>query len=189
MCTRLTIRMLVACLVTSGCAASTSSSDGSIGRSGESIVRVEGQFGVMTTDVSTDDQTQSGEIPADIDIVSSQIPALLEELGLEVGFVNDSQRTVGHAGARVRRIDGERLSNFLECGMGVTAQPYANLYSVTMAYEVQLRPGVSGSGTTVEMRIEGSAKARDVSAAPVRCTSKGTLEALVFEWLMMEVHD
>ena len=78
------------------------------------------------------------------------------------------------------------MSTYLDCGRGVTAQPYANLYEVTLSYEVSITRQEVGSSLDAEMRIVATARPRDVRGNPVTCTSKGTLERLVFERLRAE---
>jgi len=119
----------------------------------------------------------------DLDEAWNRLPALLEELGLGITFLNAESFLIGHRGGVVRRIDGKRLSVYIDCGSGTTAQPNANLYAVTLAYEVQLIPLEVEGRARAEMRVEASAKPRDVSTAAVSCHSKGILERVVFERL------
>lgn len=176
---------VLAVVMSSGCASTTTSSDGRTGRAGETTVRVEGRnTGTRTVSILSDDQTRRAGYTIDAATGWSEVPRLVEELGLPVGYVDDSARRIGHEGRRVRRLDGKRLSNFLECGMGATAQPYANAYDVTISWELELRLVDGGPDARPEMRFVGSAKPRDVSGAALPCTSKGRFEQLVFDRLV-----
>ncbi len=184
---RWTVLVLVLWVSGMGCAASTAPSGGSIGRAGQTRVRVDSRTGTQEIDLLWDDETRRSDVTLDQGAAWSRLPTLLAELGLSVGFVSGESLRIGHQGGPVRRIDGRRLSTYLDCGFGTTAQPYANFYLVTLAYEVQLiRTEVEGRARA-EMRVEASAKPRDVSAAGVRCRSKGTLERIVFERLLATI--
>jgi hypothetical protein len=138
-----------------------------------------------TVRVQSDDQTREAQLPIEMEAAWARLPVLLEELGLPIGSIDARRRRVAHAGDRIRRIDGKRLSSFIDCGMGATAEQYADSYIVTLGYEVVLKPDPSGSGIFVEMRVDASAKPRAVSGGALRCTTKGVLEALVFERLSL----
>ena len=180
---RWTVLVLVLSVSGMGCAASTAPSGGSIGRAGQTRVRVDSPRGTRETDLLWDDETRRSDVTLDQGAAWSRLPTLLDELGLSVGFVNGESLRIGHRGGPVRRIDGKRLSTYLDCGFGTTAQPNANLYRVTLAYEVQLIPTEVEGRARAEMRVEASARPRDVNGAGVRCVTKGALERIVFERL------
>ncbi len=180
---RWTVMALVLSISAIGCTSSNTSSGGMIGRSGQDRVRIESRSGTLIADITRDDQTRQSQMTLDLDEAWNRLPALLEELGLGITFLNAESFLIGHRGGVVRRIDGKRLSVYIDCGSGTTAQPYANLYAVTLAYEVQLIPLEVEGRARAEMRLEASAKARDVSTAAVSCHSKGILERVVFERL------
>lgn len=181
---RWTVLVLLLSISGMGCAPSTASSGGSIGRAGQTRVQVASRDGEQwATDLVWDDQTRGSELTLDLGTAWNGLPVLLEELGLPIGFVDGESFLIGHQGGPLRRIDGKRLSTYLDCGSGTTAQPYANFYLVTLAYEIQLiRLEVEGR-SRAEMRLEATARPRDVNGASVRCQSKGTLERMVFERL------
>ena len=180
---RWTVLALVLLISGIGCASSNTSSGGRIGRAGQGRIRIEGRSGTLTAEIMRDDQTRQSQMTLDLDEAWNRLPALLEELGLGITFLNAESFLIGHRGGVVRRIDGKRLSVYIDCGSGTTAQPYANLYSVTLAYEVQLIPLEVEGRARADMRVEASARPRDVSTASVRCWTKGTLEQLLFERL------
>ena len=122
----------------------------------------------------SEDQSVTGLMLATPDHGWSRLPAIFEELGVEVTYSNPATYTMGNRGARIRRIGGERLSRYVDCGYGTTAQPYADQYEVTMGLMVTLTE--VEDGTQVTVRVEGSAKPRSVSGHAVNCSSKGTLE-------------
>ena len=171
----------VVCVV-GGCASSGATPR--ISRGGEHIVGVQtGAGGISTVEVQTDDQTRTATLIMDYSVAWDRLPELLTEIGLSVGTIDEAQGRVAHRGERLRRIDGKRLSTYLDCGIGSTAQPYANVYDVVMGYEVVLRRGQDGSVSSAQMTIEASARPMATSGNPLRCTSEGTLERLVFQRL------
>lgn len=66
----------------------------------------------------SDDQSVTGLMLATPDHGWSRLPAIFEELGIEVTYSNPSTYTMGNRGTRVRRIGGERPSRYLDCGTG-----------------------------------------------------------------------
>lgn len=172
--------LLGVCL-TLGCA--SSAPNPTLGRTGERIVDIQDRSGtVVNTRLRSDDQTRTADLNLGFEVAWTRLPALLAELGLSIGSINEASGRVSHSGERVSRIAGERLSTYLDCGTGTTAQPNANAYGVFLSYEVLI--AAQGPGASVaEMRIDATARPRDVSGNPVRCTSKGALERLLFDGL------
>lgn len=84
----------------------------------------------------SDDQSVTGLMLATPEYGWSRLPAIFEELGIEVTYSNPATFTMGTRSSRVRRIGGERLSRYLECGYGSTAQPYADQYEVTLGLRI-----------------------------------------------------
>jgi len=171
--------------LTTACASGPRPTSPSTGRSGDQTLTVLGRTSSSTVRLLADDQTRQARLSVQMQAAWAQLPILLEDLGLPVSFLDAATRTVAFEGERVRRINGRRLSNFIDCGMGATAQQYADVYSVVFAYEIRLKPDPAGNGVSVEMRVDASAKPMAVSGGAIRCTSEGVLEALVFERLAM----
>lgn len=179
-----TALLFCVCLATA-CAPSRSSP--ALDRSGEQIVLVEDRSGTLVrAPLRFDDQTQRADLALNFETAWTRLPQVLEEIGLSVGTIDESVGYVGQSGERVSRIDGKRMSTYLDCGMGVTAEPYANLYEVTLSYEVLIDKQEVGSSLNAEMRIEATARPRDVRGNPLSCRSKRTLERLVFARLQAE---
>lgn len=179
---RVCTALLVCAGMAIGCTPPRSST--TLGRSGEQTFGVEARSGTLVrARLRTDDQTRTADLAMDFETAWARLPGVLQEIGLSVGAIDDASGRLGHSGETLNRLDGKRLSNYLNCGMGTTAQPYANLYRVSLSYEVLIAHKEVGPGLHAEMRVEASARPRDVSGNPLRCTSKGTLERLVFRRL------
>ena len=99
------------------------------------------------------------------------------EMEVEVTYADPATRRMGNTGYRVRRIEGQRVSTYLDCGMGLTG-PNADNYDVTLSIMTRLDPAV-GDSTRIETTVDGSAKARATSGNSVHCRSKGELELRV----------
>jgi len=163
----------------SGCA--TSAATPGLGRGNDQMLGVQTRSGnVGRVNLRTEDQTRLGELAVDYDRAWALLPEVLQGIGLSIGAIEPEAGRVSHRGERVRRINGERMSTYLDCGIGSTAQPYANLYEVALGYEVVMAHSQRSGIVEVEMRIEATAKPRDVSGNPLSCTSEGALERLVF---------
>lgn len=164
-----------------GCA---SSSDGpSLDRSGERLVDVRDRSGtIVSTRLRSDDRARVADLAVELEVAWARLPSILADLGLSIGTIDETSHRVSQSGERVSRIGGERMSSYVDCGRGVTAQPHADQYEVSLSYEVHLSP--DGPDTShAAMRVDASARPRDVRGNSVRCVSKGTLEELVFDSL------
>ena len=73
-------------------------------------------------------------------------------------------------------IGGQRPSAWLDCGQGMTVA-YADEYEITFSMGARVMP--LGGPSTIESIIRATAKPRDVSTDPVRCSSLGTLEGRI----------
>ena len=110
-----------------------------------------------------------------MDSVLLGLPRVYEMLGIPDHGVNPEGTQYGNVRFRARRIEGKRLSNYIDCGMGPTAIPKADDYQVTLSVLTRLTPGEDG-GTMVVTTVEATGKPRAVSGNPVYCQSNGTLE-------------
>ena len=169
-------------LTLAACGACASSGQSATQTGPETVSRVfmPGGSGV---EMYNDPGVGSRFVDAPLDSVWLALPRAYELLGIpDVGV--DAERTMfGNPGYRARRIEGERLSKYVDCGMGATAVPHADQYNVTLSVLTRLTPGQDG-GTMVVTTVEATGKPRAVSGNPVYCQSKGTLEARVAELLV-----
>jgi hypothetical protein len=106
-----------------------------------------------------------------------------EILRIPEAGADPEKKAFGNLEFRARRIEGERLSRYIDCGMGATAVPNADSYQVTMSVLTRLAPAEDG-GTVVETTVDANGKPRNVSGNPVHCQSIGTLETRVAELVL-----
>ena len=134
--------------------------------------------GVFTIEIFNKPGVGARMVPAPIDSVWDVLGEVYQRLEIPVALRLPAQRVLGNRAFRARRIEGKRLSTYLDCGRGMTSVPYADEYAVTMLTLTQLSRGDAG-GTTVETTVDGWAKPRAVSGDPLHCASRGSLELRV----------
>lgn len=106
--------------------------------------------------------------------------ALLEvygELGIrpeQLSVLDTRQRQMGVRGVTLRRIAGQRLSRWMDCGQDM-AGAKADLYEVQVTLLSEVRPGENG-GSVVQSFLAATARDRGTSTNPVTCSTSGTLE-------------
>jgi hypothetical protein len=122
-------------------------------------------------------------VPAPMDSVLLTLPRVYEMLGVPDHGVNPEGNLYGNRSFRARRIEGKRLSNYIDCGQGLTAVPNADNYQVTMMVVTSLARAEDG-GTTVTTTVDATGRSREVSTNPVHCQSKGELEMRVAQLVM-----
>ncbi len=119
-----------------------------------------------------------------MDSVLLGLPQVYDMLGIPDYGVNPEGTQYGNPSFRARRIEGKRLSRYIDCGMGVTAVPNADDYQVTLMVLSRVSAADEG-GTMVVTTVDATAKPRAVSGNPVHCQSNGTLETRLADLLLM----
>lgn len=118
-------------------------------------------------------------VAAPIDTVWRVLPAAYAAVGIpDPGVDPGGAKAVGNLSFHPQRLAGHYLSEYLDCGRGITAVPRADEYDVTMSVRTDLAPN-AGGGTTVTSTVQATGQARDVTANAVFCRSLGTLEARI----------
>lgn len=115
-----------------------------------------------------------------LDSVWLALPGVYGALDIDITHSDPSRHVFGNPQYRARRVEGKRLSTYIDCGSGVTAVPKADDYEVTLSVTTTLTAGEENS-TVVTTTVDGYARPRAVSTNPVHCTSKGTLELRVVQ--------
>lgn len=120
-------------------------------------------------------------VPASPTAVWGVLADVFDQLEIDVGYVDASAGVMGNEGSRVRRIEGVRLSRWLDCGMG-SVQAVADSHQVTLAVMVQLLP--TENGTTVQTTVDAAARDRSQSSGSLHCVSHGRLEQRIPQLVM-----
>ena len=121
------------------------------------------------------------------EVILVELPGRLrfETLNLETPTVDARAFSIGNRGCRARRIEGKRLSTYLQCGSSIS-RPNADQYEVTLQRMVQLLDAPGGS-TTVRTTLDAYARSRSSSVNAIHCTSKGRFERRVVELIREEL--
>jgi hypothetical protein len=141
-----------------------------------------GEFGGVVV------HTEAGVAERHVDAPKHEVLLALsqvyEMLGVPDHGVNPEGNQYGNPSFRARRIEGKRLSNYIDCGMGVTAIPNANDYQVTLMLLSWISE-VDEGGTMVVTTVDATAKPRAVASNAVHCQSKGSLETRVGDLVLL----
>ena len=111
-----------------------------------------------------------------------QVWPALQEVWAALEFpateLDQDRKLIGHEGFRARRIAGERMAQWVDCGSGMTG-PNANRFDVVITLYTHLQPHEQGTELVVEM--DGLGRPRDHSGNWMHCGSTGRLEAAIAE--------
>jgi hypothetical protein len=102
------------------------------------------------------------------------LPAVFEQLQIETTTVDPAAGVMGNSSYRARRIEGRRMSDFLDCGRAM-GREYADSYSVTLGVLVQLVTSPDGR-TLVRTILDAYARDPSMSSGSVHCITWGSLE-------------
>lgn len=102
-----------------------------------------------------------------------------QEMEIPVTGVREDVHRLETMNLVTRRIDGDPISTFLDCGSGV-AGPRANTWGVSLTLVVTVRPGET-SGSRLRIETDGWAEPRGTSGTSVHCQSRNELEDRIFE--------
>ena len=159
------------------------------GPTSEDVVRATGTYQMEMTLRRSDVQIFD-TLRVDAARAWDQLPAVYQALGLPVNASDARLRRIAVTGYQARRIEGQPLSRFLDCGRGLTAGDYADNYQVYLSMETRLvttSAGPEPSRSTVASTLSANARPRAVSGNPVPCQSLGRLERRVTELLQQRL--
>lgn len=141
--------------------------------SGQTITRVTSP--VIDTRITSDRRISSHVLTASMQQAWVALVATYQQLEIPVDYADPATQRLGNPTVQSRRIGGERLSRYLECGRASMGRPRADQYDVT--YSIFSRLVKDDDGRTVlHTELDGSARPTSVSTNPIQCVSKGTLE-------------
>ena len=124
-------------------------------------------------------------IPAPVDAVWRVLPRVYQTLEIPDVREDADLMALGNTEFRARRVEGKRISQFVDCGTGATAVPNADSYDVTLS--VVTRISASDGGTLATTTVQANGRPRAVTGNPIHCQSKGTLEARVAELILLSL--
>lgn len=185
---RVSRRRLPILFLASTVTACASSGTGTLGVSGpgRTTVSVVGAGGgTRSVEIRPSTDVNESILPATPTQVWTVLPSVFDQLQVEVTTVDSRSRVMGNPGYVARRVEGERLSIYLECGSDFSG-PYANQYEVRLSLMVQLTSAPENE-TVVRTVVDASAKARAVSGGRLPCSSKRSLERRVVELIAQKL--
>lgn len=107
------------------------------------------------------------------------LPSVFEALEIPVTF-SEPRLRMGNSGYLARRVEGRRMSTYLDCGTSLASGVLADSYDITLQVLVGLRP-VSETDTDVVAVVDALGRPRTTSGNPVHCNSKQVLEKRITE--------
>jgi hypothetical protein len=154
----------------------------------EDVVTITGADGTVGGEVrvTRDSYVASDVVAAPIDAVWQALPAAYSSVGLGLPRLDRAQGVAVLDRHRLsRRLGGERLSRYFDCGRGM-AGPYADTYRIHLAVTTEVRPA-QGDTTRVLTRLDAQGESTSGTANNVQCRSEGRLESLITEALRSAV--
>jgi hypothetical protein len=124
-------------------------------------------------------------VTASLSAVWGVLPGIFEQLEIETTTVDPSQGLMGNAGYRARRVEGRRLSTYLDCGRSF-GREYADQYAVTLTVLVQLVTAADGS-TVERTTLDWYARDPSTSSSSVHCITWGSLERRIGDIVIVRI--
>ncbi len=172
----------VLAIAVAGCASSQGGRLQGAGPDRETRMRLEGS----EVRVVHDPNVRAYVVSASVDEVWLALGLVYQHLEVPVAMSDPVTHRLGNLRFRPRRIGGERLSTYLDCGRGITAVPNADEYTVTMSLVTALKSEEERQ-TLLVTEIDAAAQPRAVSGPAVHCTSKATLERRIAELVAQQL--
>jgi len=141
----------------------------------EPVTHVTGPGGRVQEVRPTETVASADYVEASLEEVWTALLAAYKAMGIPGDVLDSRNMTVGNRGFRAERIDGSRLSRFVDSGSGARGSPSADSYHVTMSVVTR----VSEQDTErvlLETEVSATADPRDRRGGVVRCTTTGVLE-------------
>lgn len=140
------------------------------------VVRVGGYAPV---DLYTEPSIRKFTVDADPKAAWGVLGHTYDQLGIPIEYADPGSSGLGNPGFLARRIDGDRMAAFLDCGSDF-AGPLANQHDITLTVVTTLAPAGPES-TEVTTLVDAWCRPRAVSGNQLHCTSKGVLERRIAE--------
>lgn len=151
---------------------------GASGPSGSSLGRLDSPE-LFSAFSRADVSAHRSEVAAPVDRVAAVLPGVYDYLGLPVDRVEDARPVLfATPDLRIRGqlYEGERNSDYIDCGETGPGGERADLYEVEFVVMTRLRDDGQG-GTIVETLLNGAARRPGVTDdSAVRCRGTGKLE-------------
>jgi hypothetical protein len=146
------------------------------------IVRIDNPTAAIDIDLASSSNPKVASVAAPIERVWTLLPAVYDSLGIPIGNVNSTTRTLGNTGLKIRtRLGKEYLSTYIDCGRSQIGES-ADSYDVVLTIFTQA-DSTAGGETRVTTSVDAVARPATYSQAYSRCATKYVLEARVIKLL------
>ena len=167
------LRSLSLVLVAFGCAGPGT---GSAPAPVSSIMRVSGPAGVNSVALGGNDPSAVRKVPYPVDKVWRVLPAVFDSIGIPLGMLEPTTRTMGNEAFKVRgRLKGVPLSRYIDCGNSTQIGPNADSYDVVITMIAEVRPAEAGA-SSVRHTFSAVARPSNFAQDYSQCASKSILE-------------
>jgi len=102
------------------------------------------------------------------------LPEVFEALDIPVTTRDARAAEMGNRGYVARRVEGKRMSGFVDCGTSLNGV-LADTHDITLMALVRLAPTADG-GTVVTAIVDATGSARATRGNPIHCESRNVLE-------------
>ncbi len=99
------------------------------------------------------------------------------QLEIPIEHTNPPVMEIGNQGYRARRIGGDRMNTFVDCGSDLSG-PLANRYDITLSVITRITSKGEESSEILTI-VDAFGRPSAVSGNPIHCQSRGTLEQRV----------
>lgn len=145
-------------------------------------VRVASGNSMMTTTMHPTVNANGATIAFPLDQAWAALRFVYDSLGIPVATLDPASHTIGNPEMKLRRRLGDvGLSQYINCG-NTQGAPSAETYEIRMSVLTQAQPAASGS-TTVTTMVEARGKPITMSGEYTLCTSTGTLERRIVDFV------
>ncbi|HXD49154.1 MAG TPA: hypothetical protein VN600_10285 [Gemmatimonadaceae bacterium] len=145
-------------------------------------VRIDNPTAEIDIDMTSNSDPKVASIAAPIERVWALLPSVYDSLGIPIGHVNSTTRTIGNTGLKIRtRLGKEYLSTYIDCGRSQIGES-ADSYDVVLTIFTQA-DSTAGGETRVTTSVDAVARPAAFSQAYSRCTTKYVLEGRVMKLL------
>ena len=175
---------LVALAFTGGCGSSSYAPPATTTPSLSTIYVTGNVNRTRTVELRHDSSVGERRIEASLSDVWAAMPAVFAQLDVPTTTVDATAGVIGNSSFRARRIGGQRMSDFLDCGSSF-GRNYADSYAVNVGLLVQLVPTADGF-TVVRTVLDAFARDPGTSGNSVHCITWGSLETRIAD-LVIEV--
>ena len=125
-------------------------------------------------------RTVTHEVAAPVGRVWQVLPDVYRELGVNAGADAGTRTVSGPSVNYTRRMFGEPITRFFDCGRGQYGAEIAATYTIALSLRTTVQPGTTPDAARLETVAQAHARPNDAGTATMtQCHSKGLLEGMI----------